>query len=175
MSLIRPTGNPNLDAIVEFEIRYNQTRWAEVWLAVKMLLVGVVFLHEPGSTFSTSHGFDFLARFVSEPVAGVIAFSAGTIRLAALWVNGAQRRSPIIRMIGCSLGTLFWGALLFGFILAGMSGDLVAWPLVYAFATANLFAEIHSSARSARDAAAYGEFKTAGSKNASISSFGGNP
>lgn len=156
--LIRSTGNPEIDAFIEFEVRYNQTRWAEVWLAMAMTLTGIVFLRD-GDTFSLSRGYDFIAAFVSEDTAGWLGLIVGVCRMAALAINGRIKRSPFFRCIGSALGALFWGGMWIGFVLVT---DSQAYPLVVATGFTFLCAELHSSGRSARDAFAYMRYKRSG-------------
>lgn len=158
--LIRSTGDEKLDAFVEFEVRYNASRWAEVWLAFQMTMIGVVLLFG-GNTFQISPGYNLISSFVTEQIAGVGAFGTGMARLFALWVNGAKRRSPLIRVAGCIFGVIFWFTLGMGFVLAVARGEFAGWPLVLAWFFASMIAEIHSSGRSTRDAFAYYTHKTA--------------
>ena len=157
--LIRSTGNAQIDAFVEFEVRYNQTRWAEVWLAMAMTLTCVVFL-DAADTFSLSKGYDFLAQFITEKQAGIIGVFVGIARMFALWVNGSKKRSPLWRVVGCVGGTLFWGALCWGFWVQTLPGNALSGfvPVLFTLCVA----ELHSSGRASRDAYAYARFKEAG-------------
>lgn len=153
--LIRSTGDARIDAIVEFEIRYNQTRWAEVWLAVIMTGISVVFLD--GLLFPLSHGYDFIAQFVTEKQAGLIGVFVGVGRLFALWVNGSKKRSPWFRIVGCVGGGFFWGALGWGFMVQELPND--ATSILVPIFLGLFAAEVHSSARAARDAVVYWRYK----------------
>ena len=165
--MIRSTGNAEFDAIIEFEVSYNQTRWAEVWLAVNMVVVGLTLLHTPGDTFALSAGYKIIASYVSEPVAGWISLGCGILRILALHRNGrSPRKSPMIRVIGCSLGGMFWASIFLGFSLAIARGEMSAWPLLWGWSFTFLAAEIHSSARASRDAVAYARYKRVEAKHA---------
>ena len=131
---------------------YGQTRWTEVWLACVMTLFGVVLL-SAGDTFSLP-SYRVVRAYVSEDVAGLVAVTVGTARLAALWYNGRRRRSPLVRVLGCGGGFLFYTALTVGFVL---SAPPISSGLTYAVLA---LAELHSSSRSARDAVAYDSLGT---------------
>lgn len=154
--LIRSTGNAKLDAFIEFEVRYNQTRWAEVWMAIAMTLSGMNFLSD-APTFALSHGYDFIAQYVTEKQAGGLGLGVGIARLFAIWVNGSKKRSPFFRVVGASLGALFWGGMLWGFWVQELpEGTVSGFVPVLAVLT---FAEIHCSARAARDMVMYVRYK----------------
>ena len=165
MALLRPTGDAELDAFIAFEVRYNQTRWAEIWLACKVTLAGIIFLI-PGSTFGLADGYTFFATAVgfmnpfpipAEIFAGFIAVAVGLTHLTALWYNGSRRRSPMYRMLACMMGGLFWGALAYGFMTTTPTSNAVG--LIVGLFFFNLIASLHSSSRAARDAVAYMRYK----------------
>lgn len=148
------TGDPAVEALIaahqglrerlDRELRYGQTRWAEVWLACVMTVFGLGLIL-PGETFSMP-SYRVIREFVGEAVAGWVAIAVGTARLIALWYNGSRRRSPLVRLAGCSGGFLFYGALSLGFLTALPDvNPLGLMFIVFAMA------ELHSSGRSARD------------------------
>lgn len=159
--MLRSTGDPALDALIaahpalaQFlgrELRYGQTRWAEVWLACIMTVFGIGLLL-PGETFGMP-SYRVIRDVVSEDVAGWIAVLVGIMRLAALWYNGSRRRSPIVRLAGCTVGFLFYVALAIGFVTA-MPHVNPLGLMFFVFATA----ELHSSSRSARDTSVLDSF-----------------
>lgn len=136
-------ADPVLVAQIEAELRYGQTRWAEVWLACIMTAYGAILL-AAGETFSAP-SYAVIRSFVSEENAGLLAVATGAARLASLWYNGSRKRSPLVRLLGCSAGFLFYTALTAGFLLAGLP---LSTGLVYGVLAV---AELHSSSRSARD------------------------
>lgn len=140
-------ADPSICELVQREMRYGHTRWAEIWLACVMTVYGGVLLVS-GETFSLP-SYRVIRAFVSEDVAGLVAFLAGAARLLALWYNGRLRRSPLIRVAGSAGGFLFYTALTAGFIL---SAPPLSTGLIYGVLA---IAELHSSGRSARDAVAY--------------------
>lgn len=145
--MMRSTGDPALDALIGREMRYGQTRWTEVWLAGVMTAFGAVLL-SAGETFSLPH-YRVIRLYLAEDVAGGLAMAVGAARLVALWYNGRRRRSPLVRVVGCAGGFLFYLGLAIGFALAGPP---LPTGLVYAVLA---LAELHASGRSARDAVAY--------------------
>lgn len=144
---MRSAADPGFDAVLAAELRYRQTRWTEVWLACVMTLYGAVLLSS-GETFSLP-SYRVIRAFVAEDTAGALAVLVGSARLAALWHNGRRRRSPLVRVAGCAGGFLFYTALTIGFVL---SAPPLPTGLIYGVLA---IAELHSSSRSARDAAAY--------------------
>lgn len=146
------TATDEEEARLARAVRYGETRWTEVWLACVMTLFGAVLL-SAGDTFSLP-SYRVVRAYVSEDVAGAIAVAVGTARLVALWFNGRRRRSPLIRVLGCGGGFLFYTALTAGFIL---SAPPISTGLTYAVLA---LAELHSSSRSARDAVAYDSLGT---------------
>ncbi|MGA0599022.1 hypothetical protein [Enterovirga sp. CN4-39] len=151
--MLRSTGDPYLDALIagnpaiarylERELRYGQTRWAEVWLACIMAVFGAVLL-APGDTFGLP-SFRIIDDIVREDVAGLVGVGTGIIRLIAIWYNGNRRKSPIVRVLGCLSGFFFWLALTIGFVL---TYPPLSTGLIYGVLA---IAELHSSSRAARD------------------------
>lgn len=151
-ALPRPGPEPGLRDreaadLLRRELRYGQTRWTEVWLACVMTLFGAVLLFS-GDTFSLP-SYRVIRAYVGEDLAGLVAVATGTARLVALWYNGRRRRTPLVRVVGCAIGFLFYTALTVGFVL---SAPPLPTGLIYAVLAV---AELHSSSRSARDAVAY--------------------
>lgn len=138
-------SDPDIDALIRQELRYGQTRWAEVWMAVVMVAVGFVLLAE-GDTFS-SPSFRVISQFVTEEQSAWIAIVSGSCRLVALKINGDHTKTPIIRTLGCIAGFLFWSALTLGFWLTAPP-----YPTGIAVYGVLAVAELHASGRAARDA-----------------------
>lgn len=148
----RFTGDLAMDAIIAREIRFGQTRWAEVWCSFIMLGVGLVLL-APIETFS-SPGYRVVSQFVTEVQAGSLATVVGLARLTALYINGRRGRpTSSVRMVGCMMGFAFWTAMTIGFALA-----IPPLPLAIGVYPVLAFAELHSSRRAAGDMAAENVF-----------------
>lgn len=144
--------DPAINERIRRAVRYGQTRWAEIWLSLIAVAVGLVLIG-PTETFSTS-SFRVIASVISETTAGGLCLVFGSIRLAALWVNGRRgRETSIIRMFGCLGGFFFWLAIAIGF-------GLTAPPLTTGVAVYTIlaFAELHASGRAASDMAAEDTF-----------------
>lgn len=58
--------------------------------------------------------FHLLASVAPEGVWGWSAFLIGLGRIIVLFINGAWRRSPALRQIGCGFGLMLWLALAMG-------------------------------------------------------------
>ena len=98
----------------------------------------------------------FLLNVFSEPVWAVIALSLGFARLTALVINGAWRRSPLLRFACAAVGLMWWtmfGALYWIAISAGAPPfpNLSIYPVF-------MFFEAYSCYRCGQDAAAQRSF-----------------
>lgn len=93
------------------------------WYSAFALLAFGLTLLMPDDTFSSSRSWEGFVRFgLTENFGGVSAGGVGIIWGAALYINGAWRRSPLLRC-GCAmLGGLFWGSI---------SGSFAAAHFVY--------------------------------------------
>jgi hypothetical protein len=145
---LRSTGDPELDALIARQLRYGQTRWMEVLLAVQMVAVGITLLW-PGDTFSLP-SFRAVSNLLTEDHAGYIATLTGGARLWALYINGHKRNTPVIRVLGCLIGWMFWLGWFLGF-------SAVSTPKVPLFLMSLGFAlgEVVAGSRATRDLYAY--------------------
>lgn len=144
--------DPAINERIRRAVRYGQTRWAEIWLSLIAVSVGLVLVG-PTDTFSAP-SFRVIASVISETTAGSLCLVFGSIRLAALWVNGRRgRETSLIRTIGCMGGFFFWIAIAAGFALA--APPVTTGVAVY---TILAFAELHASGRAASDMAAEDTF-----------------
>jgi hypothetical protein len=145
---LRSTGDPQLDGIIARHLRYGQTRWMEVLLAGLMAAVGVSLLW-PGQTFSLP-SFHVIGTLLSEDVAGWGACIVAAGRLQALYINGHKRNTPVIRVLGCLIGAVFWTGWFLGFVAS--TGPVV--PLMFmSFVLA--LGEVIAGSRATRDLYAY--------------------
>ena len=133
----------------------SPTRALEVALAAFMVTWGV-FLALPGATFQNPI-YASLAALM--PEAGWAAFSiaSGLVRLAALYVNGAWRRTPLVRMVMAVAGVVWWTVLTWLFVL-GLRGPT---PAALAFYVVCIGAELYSCYRTGQDAKHAGSLKFA--------------
>lgn len=110
------SGRAPPDAASTRRLRYAQTRWIEFLLATVMLGWGLLLLHPEPILVGPVYG--AFARHVShlnEQRVGGVVFAVALIRLAALWVNGRRRETPLARLVGAQTGFLFWLAVTIGF------------------------------------------------------------
>lgn len=145
---LRSTGNAQLDGIIARQLRYGQTRWMEVLLASLMAAVGVALLW-PGSTFSLP-SFHIIANLLGEDTAGWGACIIGAARLQALYINGKKRNTPVIRVLGCLVGAVFWT----GWFLGFSANDTPMVPL-FPMSLVLALGEIVAGSRATRDMYAY--------------------
>lgn len=98
---------------------------ATEWLTSLALLMMVLTMALPGDTLGRP-GFHVLAAmgFEEASVAVPLALVA-TGRLAALYINGAWRRSPALRMWGAMAGAATFGALAVSFAWPWAAGGTV--------------------------------------------------
>ncbi|CAN5565619.1 hypothetical protein BH09PSE4_BH09PSE4_21840 [soil metagenome] len=67
----------------------------------------------PGPTFDRPF-FQPLAQIASENAWGALVFLTGVTRLAALYINGSRRQTPVVRQACSFVGMLIWALLTFG-------------------------------------------------------------
>ena len=85
------------------------------WASSVGLLSLAVTMALPGETTLTQ-GFEALRRAgLDDALAGVVLGIVSTARIAALYINGSWRRSPMLRMIGAILGASIYSMLAVGF------------------------------------------------------------
>ncbi|WP_244573349.1 hypothetical protein [Methylorubrum populi] len=144
--------DPDINDRIRRAVRYGQTRWAEIWLSLIAVGVGLVLI-APTETFS-NESFRVIATVISEWKAGALCLFFGSVRLLALWVNGRRgRETSLIRTLGCLGGFAFWLAIALGFLLT--APPISTGVAVY---TILALAELHASGRAASDMAAEDTF-----------------
>lgn len=128
-----------------------RSRSVELFLSVVMTLSGLMFLW-PGDTL-LNPVYVSLRRWVevfpgNESSLGLILVVIGSVRIAALIINGRLRPTPLARAAGCMVGSLYWAVLSLAYIDAPIHGAPVglAWSL-----TAIAF-ETFAAMKSAEDA-----------------------
>lgn len=97
----------------------TQTRSVE-WMLAAMMLAWGIGLMLPGDTMSLPQ-YRMLGAIAPETVWAAWSISIGTVRIIALYVNGAWRRTPLIRAFGAILGIVWW--LVLGFLFAAAAGN----------------------------------------------------
>lgn len=146
--MIHSTGDPQMDGLIARQLRYGQTRWMEVLLASLMGAVGVSLLL-PGNTFDLP-SFRIIANLLTEDHAGWIASVVGISRLWALYFNGKKRNTPVIRVLGCLVGCVFWAGWAIGF-----SSVMVPVVPLFPMSIVLTFGELIAGTRATRDLYAY--------------------
>lgn len=124
----------------------SPTRSVE-WLLACMMLAWGGGLCLPGDTLSLPQ-YRMLAVLAPEPVWAAWSISIGVIRMVALYVNGAWRKTPLIRAFCAGLGMIWWIVLSVLFFLSRDGSPITAgflwFPVFIAF-------EGYSVSRGARD------------------------
>lgn len=129
-----------------------RTRTCEMLLATCMMSAGLTFAL-PGETTSLPHlmvmrewveifpGTEF--RF------GVLIFLVGVVRWIALVINGHYHRTPLARLVGCVVGSLFWVSVV---IATASASNLGGVPLLTGFLMSFAVFETFCTMRATRDA-----------------------
>lgn len=92
-------------------------RLVEWMFAAMMMSWGAWLLVPAWSTFQNPQ-YGALAALASEQTWGVWSVSVGTVRMAALYVNGSHRRTPLLRCVCAALGLIWWLVLIYLFLLS---------------------------------------------------------
>lgn len=134
---------------------YASTRALEVTLASMMLVCGYILLL-PHDTFELPH-YSILKLHISEEAGALVFLCTGALRLAALWVNGSRKKTPLLRMAGCLVGSSFWATAAVAMWQAHHVA--AAFPLLFAVSLVLFAAEFYSALRCAADASYLGTFR----------------
>jgi len=130
---------------------YMQTRMLEMALASLMLIVGMTLVW-PGDTFG-SPIYAVLKAWISETAGGTLLLAIGTLRWAALIINGRLRATPIARIAACMIGSGFWFTFTVAMMAAERSADLGP-PVLLAISVWASTCEAYSGFRCGTDAEA---------------------
>jgi hypothetical protein len=118
------------------------------WLFASMMVAWGAWLLVPQWQTFVWPQYDALRAIAPEPVWGVWSVAVGVVRMAALFINGSWRRTPLLRLIGSSLGMIWWLVLIYLFLLSPQGNP----PAGYAFYPVFVVFEGISCWRSAADA-----------------------
>ena len=135
-----------------------RTRTAEMLLASVMFSTGMTFAL-PGDTTSFPH-FAVLADWIAvfpgtETRFGILICLAGMLRWVALIINGYYRRTPVVRIVGCVIGSALWVTLAITVLDAPSVGALSLIPgFMICFAVFETFCAL----RATKDAVHMGAF-----------------
>jgi len=125
----------------------SQTRSVE-WLLASMMVAWGVGLMLPGDTMLLPQ-YRLLAAIAPEPVWAAWSLSMGSIRIIALYVNGSWRRTPLLRVMGATLGLIWW--LVLGFLFKSAADGSGALPAGLMWFPVFIGFEGYSIVRGARD------------------------
>lgn len=139
-------------------IRQHFTERATEWLVAGMLITwGYECLTADPAVWNLPIN-SALRTVAGQKTWGTIALSIGLIRLAALYINGAMRRSPHLRSVGAFLSCFLWLQLTLGVMLSELHS------LAFAFYPWLFFADFYNAQRAARDAGFVDWFARAGER-----------
>lgn len=97
------------------------------WLTSCALLVFALTLALPGDTLASSPSFSgFLDAGLDEAAIAMPLSWIAAMRMAGLYINGAWRRSPLLRMVGAIIGAGVFGFLAVMFAVPYLTGQQVA-------------------------------------------------
>lgn len=127
--------------------RHFEARSSE-WLNAAILLLwgSYVVLHPGLFDGPLSNGFAGMEYLASQEVWGLSAFTAGCIRIFALFVNGRWGLTPVIRIVTSFMSILVWFWIAVGIYLAGTPAPGI---IIY---LGLMVSDIHSAFRAAGDA-----------------------
>ncbi len=91
-------------------------RAIEWGLAAMLFCMGTIFLNADFN-FNNSPALSELARLNSEKFWGWLCITIGGMRLVALWMNGAWRRSPYVRALTALFSSLLWLQITLGLVV----------------------------------------------------------
>jgi hypothetical protein len=123
------------------------------WLFASMMLSWGLYLWLPFPTFDAPQ-YAILKAIASEDVWAVWSVCIGSIRLAALVINGHIRQTPVIRSVCAILGLIWWMVLAYLFLVApGNPPAAAVWFPIFA-----VF-EAYSALRTGADACVSGALR----------------
>lgn len=97
------------------------------WMTSALLLVFAITLSLPGNTLAENPGFaGFVSAGLNEAALALALSWIALLRMAGLVINGAWRRSPLLRMIGAVLGAGIFAFLAMVFALPWCLGQQAA-------------------------------------------------
>jgi hypothetical protein len=126
---------------------YTTDRLTEWLFACMMIGWGLWLLVPEWETFQSPQ-YVLLRSLASEPVWGVWSVAIGVIRVSALYINGAHRRTPLVRAICAGFGVVWWMVLSFLFFSTPSFSNP---PAAYAWYPIFIVFEFICVARSAKD------------------------
>lgn len=99
------------------------------WLLGLILLTwGVVVLTNPG-LFETNAVYAGWRRILDSQAAwGIFAITCGASRVVALYINGAHRRTPVVRVFTAFLSMFVWFWVVAGMLSVGVTTGLAVYP-----------------------------------------------
>lgn len=130
-------------------IQSYQDRSIEWFSAAVMLGWGVILAH--GNLLDEPGFIAFKERLDSDGFWIAVFCIVGAGRLMALYINGRWPRTPIIRMIGSSVGTAMWAVVAYFLLKAAWINDkpISTGPVVYGLLAA---CDLYQVSRAAFDA-----------------------
>lgn len=132
----------------------GQTRVIEYLLAWLMISWGSGLVDGGPPMMTDPHR--YLLALMPEAAWGWFAISCGVMRLSGLVINGAHRRSPLLRMAGAGMGVVWWMVMISMYVAAIRDG--VPETLLFRMFFVFLFFETYSVYRCGQDAAASRSF-----------------
>lgn len=144
-----PTGTPQGGVmVVRFSRAHFYARLSEWFCAVLMIGMGVGSAMQP-TLFADNPSMAVFAGWAPQVVWTVAWLSVGLIRLAALIINGAWRRSPHLRALTALVSLLVWFLLGFGILqLAIPSLGLSFYAPLFALDLVNVYRAMNDAGAS---------------------------
>lgn len=106
------------------------------WLFACMMMGWGSWLLSPYWTTFAAPQYAGLRKIADENTWGVWSIAIGLVRCAALYVNGAHRRTPLVRAVCAWLGMLWWATLSYLFLstpIVNPAAGFAWYPIFLAF------------------------------------------
>ncbi len=117
------------------------------WCSAAAMMGWGIVLAVPGDTFANSRTYDAFALIAPEWAWAAFCVVMSSLRMLALYANGAWRRSPFLRGFTSAGGVTFWTLVVLLILHAPQHGISTAVPVYSIFVAMDLI----SAWRSGRD------------------------
>lgn len=135
------------NAVTRVGIHFHD-RATEWLLALVTASWGLIYLSSDPSLWQAP-SLQPLARIGGQELWGIVAFTLGVTRLAALFINGSQRKSPHARAICAFFSCLIWFQLTLGLLVSlPQPLALAVYPWLFATDTYNVWRASRDARRS---------------------------
>lgn len=126
------------------------------WISAGVIMGCGVLLAMPGATFQNSMAYRAFELIAPENIWAAFCVSVGLLRMAALWINGSWRRSPLLRGATSVLGVGFWVLCISLILHVSLPGPAMTLSLFLGFLAIDLICAWRSGRDHVESERAYG-------------------